>query len=98
MRGKKAGETSDTTLGIKEPGQKLPSVLTALYRLLCLSKARRPPEKRRRTAFENLAKSMLRYLDNCNQVKVGITELQEKSGGACLRKSVFPFRRWRSRP
>ena len=28
-------------------------------------------------AFENLAKSMLRYLDNCNEVKVGITELQE---------------------
>ena len=29
-------------------------------------------------AFENLAKSMLRYLDNCNEVKVGITELQER--------------------
>ena len=78
MRGKKAGETSDTTLGIKEPGQKLRSVLTALYRLLCLSKARRRPEKRRRTAFENLAKGVLRYLDNCNEVKVGITELQER--------------------
>ena len=34
--------------------------------------------RRRRIAFENLAKSMLRYLDNCNEVKVGITELQER--------------------
>ena len=34
--------------------------------------------RRRRIAFENLAKGMLRYLDNCNEVKVGITELQER--------------------
>ena len=34
--------------------------------------------RRRRIAFENLAKSMLRYLDNCNEVKVGIIELQER--------------------
>ena len=34
--------------------------------------------RRRRIAFENLAKSMLRYFDNCNEVKVGITELQER--------------------
>ena len=33
---------------------------------------------RRRIAFENLAKGMLRYLDNCNDVKVGITELRER--------------------
>ena len=32
----------------------------------------------RRTAFENLAKEMLRYLDNSDDVKVGITELQER--------------------
>ena len=31
-------------------------------------------------AFENLAKGMLRYLDNCNDVKVGITDLQERAG------------------
>ena len=34
--------------------------------------------RRRRIAFENLAKGMLRYLDNCNDVRVGITELQER--------------------
>ena len=33
--------------------------------------------RRRRIAFENLAKGMLSYLDNCDNVKVGITELQE---------------------
>ena len=31
----------------------------------------------RRIAFENLAKGMLRYLDKCDYVKVGITALQE---------------------
>ena len=54
--------------------------------------------RRRRIAFENLAKSMLRYLDNCNEVKVGITELNCKSGWTCLSKSVYPFSRWRGRP
>ena len=34
--------------------------------------------RRRRVAFENLAKDMLRYLDTCNEVKVDITELQER--------------------
>ena len=38
----------------------------------------REERRRRRIAFENLAKSMLRYLDNCNEVKMGITELQER--------------------
>ena len=38
----------------------------------------REERRRRRIAFENLAKSMLRYLDNCKEVKVGITELQER--------------------
>ena len=90
MRGRKVEETSGLTLGIKEPGQKLRRVPTALYRLLCLSKLvvcqrrRRSlgndgiKRRRRRIAFENLAKGMLRYLDNCNEVKVGITELQER--------------------
>ena len=31
----------------------------------------------RRIAFENLA-NVLRYLDNCNDVKVGITDLRER--------------------
>ena len=34
--------------------------------------------RRRRIAFENLAREMLRYLDNSDDVKVGITELQER--------------------
>ena len=34
--------------------------------------------RRRRIAFENSAKEMLRYLDNSDDMKVGITELQEK--------------------
>ena len=37
-------------------------------------------EDRRRpnVAFANLAKAMLRYLENCEEVKVSITELQEQ--------------------
>ena len=38
----------------------------------------REERRRRRIAFENLTKGMLRYLDNCNEVKVGITELQAR--------------------
>ena len=91
MRGRRMGETSGTTLGIKEPRQKLRCAPTALYRLLSLSKARRQLEKeeedhwelreerrKRRIAFKSLAKGMLRYLDNGDGVKVGITELQER--------------------
>ena len=38
----------------------------------------REERRRRGIAFKNLAKSMLRYLDNCDEVKVGITGLQER--------------------
>ena len=34
--------------------------------------------RRRRVAFDNLAKEMLRYLDNRDDAKVGITEFQER--------------------
>ena len=34
--------------------------------------------RRRNVAFENLAKEMLRYLENIEDVKVGITERQEQ--------------------
>ena len=34
--------------------------------------------RRRRIAFENLVKGMLRYLDNSDDAKVGITEVQER--------------------
>ena len=34
--------------------------------------------RRRRVAFENLAKEMLRYLYNSDDARVGITELQER--------------------
>ena len=77
------------TLSIKEPGQKLRRAPKAPCRRPCLSKARRRLEKkkthwdlveeRRRIAFENLAREMLRYLDNSDDVKVGITEWQERS-------------------
>ena len=76
------GETSGTAWCVKEPRQKHRRVPTALCKLFCLSKARssaREEEedhwevmeerRRRRIAFENLAKDMLRYLDNCNEVK-----------------------------
>ena len=56
----------------------------------------REERRRRRIAFENLVKGMLRYLDNCNEVKVA--SLNCEKGWRCLRKSVFPFSRWRSRP
>ena len=47
MRCRRVGETSGTTLGIKEPRHKLRRVPTALYRLLCFSKARRRSEKKK---------------------------------------------------
>ena len=34
--------------------------------------------RRRRVVFENRAKEMLRHIDNSDDVKVGITELQER--------------------
>ena len=52
--------------------------------------------RRRRIAFENLAKGMLRYISNCNEVKMVITELRELVEVPL--HSVFPFRKWHSRP
>ena len=83
MRGRRVGETSGTTLGIKEQGK---SSAVSQQHQQSSSSARkeedhwelRVDKRRRRIAFENLAKSMLRYFDNCNEVKVGITELQER--------------------
>ena len=88
MHGRRTGKTSGMTLSIKEPGQKVRRAPTEPYRRPYLSKARRQLEKkktigkmeerrRRRVALENLAKEMLRYLDNSDDVKVDITELQE---------------------
>ena len=48
MRGRRVGETSRTTLGIKEPRQKLRRNPTAHHRLPCLSKARRRLEKKKK--------------------------------------------------
>ena len=45
--------------------------------------------RRRGIAFENLAKEMLRYPDNSEDVNVGITELQEQL--EVPEKSVFLF-------
>ena len=47
VRGRRMGKTSGTTLSIKEPEQKLRRAPTAPYRLPCLSKARRRPEKKK---------------------------------------------------
>ena len=50
--------------------------------------------RRRRIAFENLAKEMLRYLEKGDDVKVGITKLQER-----LEMPVqigIPFSKWPS--
>ena len=38
----------------------------------------REERRRRRIAFENLAKGMLSFLDNCNEEQVGIVVLQER--------------------
>ena len=51
--------------------------------------------RRRGTAFEQLAKEMLRYLDNSEKVKVG--SLNCKNDWMYLYKSVFPFSKWPSR-
>ena len=51
--------------------------------------------RRRSTAFEKVAKKMLRYPDNSDDVKVGITELQERLGMSekvCI--SVLQVRKW----
>ena len=95
MRGRRMGETSGATLGIKEPRQKLRRAPTALLQTPLPQQSSpsareeeehwelREERRRRRIAFENLAKEMLRYLDNCNEVKVGITECC-KSEWRCL--------------
>ena len=43
-------------------------------------------KRRRNVAFENLAKEMLRYLENIEDVKVGITERQEQTVGTCANR------------
>ena len=58
----------------------------------------REERRRRRIAFETLAKSMLSCLDTCNEVKVGITELQERvevpeQSGISIQQVA-----WRGRP
>ena len=84
------GETSGATLSIKERRQKLRratnSTLQTPLPQQSSSSAREGEDDwevmeercRRRIVFENLAKGMLRYLDSCNDVKVGITELRER--------------------
>ena len=52
--------------------------------------------RRRRIAFENLSKHVLRYLDNRNEVEVA--SLCCKNEWRCRCNSVFPIRKWHSRP
>ena len=89
MRSRRMGETSGTYQGAKAKAPPCPNST------LQTSSSAREEEyhwevmeerRRRRIAFEYLAKGMLRYLDNCNEVKVGITELQERVRGACAKR------------
>ena len=81
------GETSGATLGIKEPGKSSQCPRSTLQTPLPQQSSSSVREEEdlwevmeerrwRRIAFENLAKGMLRYFDNSNDVKVGITVLQ----------------------
>ena len=85
VHGKRMGKTSD--IEYQGAGQKPCRAPTEPYKRPCHSKARRQPEekaivlmedRRWRSAFENLANEMLRYLDNSDDVKLGVTELQER--------------------
>ena len=89
VHGKRVGKTSGMILSIKEQWQKAPSCPTLKTPLpqQSSSSAREEEEdhwvlmedrRRRGIAFEKLAKEMLRYRDDSDVVKVGITELQER--------------------
>ena len=80
-------------LSIKEQGKspagprKDPKNAVAAAKLVVSQRRRRQlvlmeDRRRRGIAFENLAMEMLGYLDNSEDVKVGITELQERLGVA----------------
>ena len=82
MHGKRTGKTSgraqappypDRTLQTPVPRQSSSSAGEEEDHWVLMEDRRR-----RRVAFENLAKEMLRYLDNSDDVKVEITELQER--------------------
>ena len=69
----KAPPCSDRTLQTPLPQQSSSSAREEEARWVLVE------EKRKRgIAFDKLAKEMLRHLDNCNEVKVGITELHER--------------------
>ena len=87
MHGKRVGKTSGMKLSIKEQWQKprrAPTLTTPLPQQSSPSATEEDEghwvlmedSRRRSVAFEKLAKEMLRYLDNSDDVKVGITELQ----------------------
>ena len=93
MHGKRVGKTSGMILSIKEQWQKPRRAPPCTDRTLKTplpqqsSPSAREEEghwvvmedrRRRSIAFEKLAKEMLRYLDNSDDVKVGVTELQEQ--------------------
>ena len=83
VHSRRMGKTSGMTSSIKETRQKLCRAPTAPCRLTSFSKARRRPieeeahrvvmedRRRRRIAFENLAKGMLRYLDSSDDFQGG---------------------------
>ena len=90
MHGKGMGKTSGITLWYQGAKAKAPpcpdrTLQTPLPRKSSSSAKEEEDHwvlmedrRRRMVAFENLAKEMLRYLDKSDDVKVGITKLQER--------------------
>ena len=107
MHGKRVGKTSGMILSVTGAMAKAPSCPDRTPKTPLLqqsSSSSRGEEgrrvlmedrRRRGVAFENLAKEMLRYLNNSDDAKVGITELQERLDMS--EKTVSLFGKWPSR-
>ena len=87
MHGKRVGKTSCMKSSINKQWQKprrAPALATPLPQQSSPSATEEDEghwvlmedRRRRSVAFDKLAKEMLRYLDNSDDAKVGITELQ----------------------
>ena len=86
VHGRRTGKSSGMTLRIKKLRRALAAHCRRHLPQQSSSSAREEEDhwvlmedrRWRSTAFENLAKEMLRYLDNSDDVKVGTSELQER--------------------
>ena len=85
----KAPPCSERTLKTPLPQQSSPSSREEEGHCIAME------DRRRRIAFEEIAKRMLRYPDHSAGVKVGIIELQERL--EISEKSVFPSGKWPSK-